>query len=223
MAEAMSCGIAQTAALSEGVDAATFVSHYLSREHRDGPRDRLHDGCTEGATLQATTRFGPGRLRRWRVEKPPGQTEPAGPSHRTPADAAQARGRHPRRAVACAVGAIVLSRAPARTDSPLADEILAVCAAMPSWVQQKPPGYAQGKGLASARQAEVHRLSRRAAPSRDGSSRQSDGKPPDRVFVPFDADAGTIRNLQLPGHHRERLLQDRGRPSPATPANAPSR
>ena len=45
MAEAMSCGIAQTAALSEGVDAATFVSHYLSREHRDGRAT----GCTMAA------------------------------------------------------------------------------------------------------------------------------------------------------------------------------
>ena len=45
MAESTACGIAQTAALSEGVDALTFVSHYLSREHRDGRAT----GCTMAA------------------------------------------------------------------------------------------------------------------------------------------------------------------------------
>jgi TetR/AcrR family transcriptional regulator, transcriptional repressor for nem operon len=45
MAESTACGIAQTAALSEGVDAPTFVRHYLSREHRDGRAT----GCTMAA------------------------------------------------------------------------------------------------------------------------------------------------------------------------------
>jgi TetR/AcrR family transcriptional repressor of nem operon len=45
MAEATACGIAQTGAMADGVDAATFVSHYLSREHRDGRAT----GCTMAA------------------------------------------------------------------------------------------------------------------------------------------------------------------------------
>jgi TetR/AcrR family transcriptional repressor of nem operon len=45
MAEATACGIAQTGALAEGVDAAEFIRHYLSREHRDGRAT----GCTMAA------------------------------------------------------------------------------------------------------------------------------------------------------------------------------
>ncbi len=45
MAEAATCGFAQTAAKAEGVDAMEFVKHYLSREHRDAPGD----GCTMAA------------------------------------------------------------------------------------------------------------------------------------------------------------------------------
>ena len=35
MAESAACGMAQTVALSAGVDAAEFVRQYLAREHRD--------------------------------------------------------------------------------------------------------------------------------------------------------------------------------------------
>eukprot|EP00456_Euglypha_rotunda_P077800 TRINITY_DN7378_c0_g1_i6.p2 TRINITY_DN7378_c0_g1~~TRINITY_DN7378_c0_g1_i6.p2 ORF type:complete len:157 (-),score=35.88 TRINITY_DN7378_c0_g1_i6:10-480(-) len=45
MAQAATCGFAQTAAKAEGVDAMAFVHHYLSREHRDAPGD----GCTMAA------------------------------------------------------------------------------------------------------------------------------------------------------------------------------
>ena len=45
MAEAATCGFAQTAAKAEGLDAREVVEHYLSREHRDAPGE----GCTMAA------------------------------------------------------------------------------------------------------------------------------------------------------------------------------
>src|SRR5688572_21754466 len=45
MAESAACGIAQTAALSAGVDTSEFVRHYLSRKHRD----KRATGCTMAA------------------------------------------------------------------------------------------------------------------------------------------------------------------------------
>lgn len=45
MAEASASGLSQTAARTEGVDAAEFVERYVSREHRDG----RGDGCTIAA------------------------------------------------------------------------------------------------------------------------------------------------------------------------------
>lgn len=122
MAEALSCGIAQTAALSEGVDAATFVSHYLSREHRDGRAT----GCTMAALSGDAAR----QPEPVRVAFEDGMesllaklSQQGLPSD--PADAAQARVRI-LDVLAHAVGALVLSRA-CPDDSPLADEILAVC------------------------------------------------------------------------------------------------
>lgn len=45
MAESTACGMAQTVALSAGVDAPEFVRYYLSREHRDARAT----GCTMAA------------------------------------------------------------------------------------------------------------------------------------------------------------------------------
>ena len=45
MAESAACGMAQTVALSAGVDASEFVRLYLSREHRDSRAT----GCTMAA------------------------------------------------------------------------------------------------------------------------------------------------------------------------------
>mgnify|MGYP000181490188 CR=1 FL=1 len=122
MAESTACGIAQTAALTAGVDAAEFIGHYLSREHRDNRAG----GCTMAALGGDAARqpesvriaFAEG------VERLVAQlTEQR---HVTkPADAAQARART-LEMLAHAVGAIVMSRA-CPDDSPLADEILAVC------------------------------------------------------------------------------------------------
>jgi TetR/AcrR family transcriptional repressor of nem operon len=121
MAEATACGIAQTRAMAEGVDAATFVSHYLSREHRDGRAT----GCTMAA-LSGDAARQPESVR--------------GPSRRAsrhllaaePDSVARTRPMRLRRGpgildvLSHAVGALVMSRA-CPDDSPLADEILAVC------------------------------------------------------------------------------------------------
>ena len=122
MAEAAACGIAQTRALAEGVDVSTFVRHYLSREHRDGRAT----GCTMAA-LGADAARQPDSVRiafQDGVEDLLTLLSQHGPSS-DPADAAQARARN-LDALAHAVGALVLSRA-CPDDSPLADEILAVC------------------------------------------------------------------------------------------------
>jgi TetR/AcrR family transcriptional repressor of nem operon len=120
MAESTACGIAQTMALSEGVDATTFVRHYLSREHRDGRAT----GCTMAALGGDAARqpesvriaFADG------VENLVAALSQQGGTA-TAADAAQARARI-LDVLAHAVGALVMSRA-CPDDSPLADEILA--------------------------------------------------------------------------------------------------
>lgn len=122
MAEAVACGIAQTAALSDGVDAAEFVKHYVSREHRDNRAN----GCTMAAlggdaarqaeAVRVAFAEGVDKLLSLlaRTDEPP-----------TPADAAQLRARV-LDMMAHAVGAIVMSRA-CPDASPLADEILGAC------------------------------------------------------------------------------------------------
>jgi TetR/AcrR family transcriptional regulator, transcriptional repressor for nem operon len=139
MAEAVACGIAQTAALAEGVDAATFVSHYLSREHRDGRAT----GCTMAA-LSGDAARQPESVRvafEDGVENLLALLGQQGPSS-DPADAAQARARI-LDVLSHAVGALVLSRA-CPDDSPLADEILAVSRAA-ILGSQTPPGAEKAK------------------------------------------------------------------------------
>ena len=122
MAEATACGIAQTQALAEGAEVSEFVRHYLSREHRDGRAT----GCTMAALSGDAAR----QPEPVRVAFEEGLesllallSQKGLPSD--PADAAQARARI-LDVLAHAVGALVLSRA-CPDDSPLADEILAVC------------------------------------------------------------------------------------------------
>jgi TetR/AcrR family transcriptional repressor of nem operon len=121
MAESTACGIAQTAALSEGVDASEFVRHYLSREHRDGRAT----GCTMAALGGDAAR----QPESVRVAFADGVehlvaalSQQKGVSDG--AAAAQARARI-LDVLTHAVGALVMSRA-CPDDSPLADEILAV-------------------------------------------------------------------------------------------------
>lgn len=121
MAQALACGIAQTTALSEGVDASKFVRHYLSREHRDA----RSTGCTMAA-LGADAARQPESVRVAFADgvehlvaaliQQNGASDAAG--------AAQARARI-LDTLAHAVGVLVLSRA-CPDDSALADELLAV-------------------------------------------------------------------------------------------------
>jgi TetR/AcrR family transcriptional regulator, transcriptional repressor for nem operon len=139
IAEATSCGIAQTGALAEGVDAPEFIRHYLSREHRDNRAT----GCTMAA-LSGDAARQPDSVRvafEDGVENLLALLSQKGlPSE--PADVGQARARI-LDMLSHAVGAIVMSRA-CPDDSPLADEILAVCrdAILSS---QRPPGAAKAK------------------------------------------------------------------------------
>lgn len=122
MAESAACGIEQTVALSAGVAAPEFVRYYLSREHRDS----RGTGCTMAALGGDAARqpeairaeFAAGIERLISVLSPERSALDG-------VDTGQARARS-LDILAHAVGAIVMSRA-CPDDSPLADEILAVC------------------------------------------------------------------------------------------------
>lgn len=122
MAESAACGIAESAALTTGVDMSEFVRLYISRTHRDS----LATGCTIAALCGDAVRQ-PDEVR---------ATFAAGieiqlaalsqqDSSLGCADPGWARARS-LDILAHAVGAIVMSRA-CPDDSPLADEILSIC------------------------------------------------------------------------------------------------
>ncbi|RBL87428.1 TetR/AcrR family transcriptional regulator [Streptomyces cavourensis] len=124
MAQAASCGLAQSVEAATDVDPADFMRYYLSRAHRDSPGD----GCTLAALCADAARqpepvkeaFAAGIERQ--LARPAG---PRGGAGQGSADVARAR----RIALmAQAIGAVVLSRS-CPDDSPLADEILDVCRA----------------------------------------------------------------------------------------------
>ncbi|WP_175038230.1 TetR/AcrR family transcriptional regulator [Burkholderia contaminans] len=122
IAESAACGMAQTVALSAGVDTSEFVRLYLAREHRDS----RGTGCTMAAlggdaarqseAVRATFADGIERLLAALCQER-GSSDGA--------DSAEARANC-LDIMAHAVGAIVLSRA-CPDDSPLAEEILTVC------------------------------------------------------------------------------------------------
>jgi TetR/AcrR family transcriptional repressor of nem operon len=120
MAESAACGIAQTAALSAGVDMSDFVRFYLAREHRD----TRATGCTMAA-LGADAARQPEAVRATFAAGI--ESLLAALSHQDTslddADAGQARAKS-LDMLAHALGAIVMSRA-CPDDSPLADEGLA--------------------------------------------------------------------------------------------------
>ena len=121
MAESTAGGIAQTTALSEGLEASEFVRHYLSREHRD---DRA-TGCTMAA-LGGDAARQPESVRVAFADGVEHLLAALGPQSgaSSAAGAAQARARM-LDVLTHAVGALVMSRA-CPDDSPLADEVLAV-------------------------------------------------------------------------------------------------
>lgn len=122
LSEAATCGFAQGAATVDGIGAAAFVTHYLSRKHRDA----LSNGCTmaalsgDAARQPASTKtaFAAGLERMLEtLAKQPGAPDDE--------DEGSRRARRIEM-IAQAVGALILSRA-CPDDSPLADEILDVC------------------------------------------------------------------------------------------------
>ncbi len=122
IAESAACGIAQTAMLPDGMDMAEFVRRYVSREHRDARAT----GCTVAAlggdaarqpeAVRATFATG--------IESLLAALRTDGTSL-DGADPGETRAQS-LDILAHAVGAIVMSRA-CPDDSPLADEILAIC------------------------------------------------------------------------------------------------
>jgi TetR/AcrR family transcriptional regulator, transcriptional repressor for nem operon len=122
MAESAACGMAQIAALSAGANILDFVRLYISRKHRDARAT----GCTMAA-LGADAARQPEEVRATfaaGIESMLAALSREGTPLET-ADAGEARAKS-LDILAHAVGAIVLSRA-CPDDSPLADEILAVC------------------------------------------------------------------------------------------------
>lgn len=124
MAEAASCGFAQTLATSQNIGIEDFVQYYVSRGHRDA----LGGGCTIAAlgsdaarqteAVKATFAQGIEDL----LALLEGAAESSGAADR------QALRARVMDTVAHAVGALVLSRA-CPDNSPLADEILKTCRA----------------------------------------------------------------------------------------------
>lgn len=123
MAEAATCGFAQSAAKAEGVDAATFVTHYLSRAHRDGRAD----GCTMAALCGDAARR-PESIKTAFATGVESLLATLANRSDAPEDSQRERELRARRieVIAQVIGAIVLSRA-CPDDAPLADEILDVC------------------------------------------------------------------------------------------------
>lgn len=122
MAESAACGIAQTAALTAGVDASEFVMHYLSREHRD----TRATGCTMAALGGDAARQSEA-VRTVFADGIEGMVATLTDEFRTFDYVQPEQVRSKALSVlARAVGALVLSRA-CPDDSSLADEILTAC------------------------------------------------------------------------------------------------
>lgn len=125
LAEAASCGFAQSAAKAEGVDAMEFVRQYLSRAHRDA----RGDGCTMAALCADAARQ-PAPIKTAFATGVESLLATLSTQYGAPEDGKRAGELRARciDVLAQAIGAMVLSRA-CPDDSPLADEILDVCRA----------------------------------------------------------------------------------------------
>lgn len=120
MAESAACGIAQNAELSVGVDLTDFVSIYLSREHRDSRAT----GCTMAALCGDAARQ-PDEVRAVFADGIERLLTTMHLSDSTSGSADDVRANCIN-ILANALGAVVMSRA-CPDNSPLADEILAIC------------------------------------------------------------------------------------------------
>jgi TetR/AcrR family transcriptional repressor of nem operon len=125
LAEAATCGFAQSAAKAEGVDAVEVVKQYLSREHRDA----RGEGCTMAALCADAARQ-PESIKTAFATGVESLLETLANQHGAPEDGKREGDLRAKRidVLAQVIGAIVLSRA-CPDDSPLADEILDVCRA----------------------------------------------------------------------------------------------
>jgi TetR/AcrR family transcriptional repressor of nem operon len=125
MAEAATCGFAQSAAKAEGVDAEEVVKRYLSREHRDA----RGEGCTMAALCGDAARQ-PESIKTAFATGVESLLQALASQDGAPEHGKRAGDLRARRidVLAQMIGAIVLSRA-CPDDSPLADEILDVCRA----------------------------------------------------------------------------------------------
>jgi len=125
MAEAATCGFAQSAAKAEGVDAEEVVKRYLSREHRDA----RGEGCTMAALCGDAARQ-PESIKTAFATGVESLLQALASQDGAPEYGKRAGDLRARRidVLAQMIGAIVLSRA-CPDDSPLADEILDVCRA----------------------------------------------------------------------------------------------
>ena len=125
MAQAATCGFAQTATKAKGGEAAAFVKHYLSREHRD----TRGDGCTMAALCADAARQ-PDSIKTAFANGLESLLETLGNQFGTAGQSGRAGDARARQieVIAQAIGAIVLSRA-CPDDAPLADEILDACRA----------------------------------------------------------------------------------------------
>lgn len=123
MAEAATCSLAHSASKAETLSTVEFIQHYLSRQHRDSPGQ----GCTMAA-LGGDAARQPEPVRNAFAEGIEGWVATLnGLSGASQQGTSQADARAEQiSAIAQVVGAMVLSRA-CPDDSPLADEILAVC------------------------------------------------------------------------------------------------
>ncbi|MEA9581560.1 TetR family transcriptional regulator [Xanthomonas nasturtii] len=122
MAESAACGLANIAAQSERVDKTDFVNFYLSRGHRDSPAT----GCTMAA-LGAEAARQPEQVREAFAAGVENLLTALDRSGAAPGTAEAADERvNTLNMLAHAIGAIVLSRS-CPNDSPLADEVIAVC------------------------------------------------------------------------------------------------
>lgn len=125
LAEAATCGFAQSAAKAEGVDAVEVVKQYLSREHRDA----RGEGCTMAALCADAARQ-PASIKTAFATGVESLLATLANQDGAPEAGRREGDLRARRidVLAQVIGALVLSRA-CPDDSPLADEILDVCRA----------------------------------------------------------------------------------------------
>lgn len=122
MAEAAAIGFSRAVTYLSGVDAAQYVSEYLSRPHRDS----LGAGCTLAA-LSADAARQPELIKKTFAAGIEDELATLARNDSDLSDSAKSEARAKRiDTLAHAVGALVLSRS-CPDDSPLADEILEVC------------------------------------------------------------------------------------------------